>query len=131
MADTAHGNLVEIIRQAENEYHHDLTDRTMEDYIAEAILNSGYVSAKSNGLLPEIEFSSKTLLYNGINISKGVKDVRIRHDECRYPEVTVTFDCSKVEINQTNERNIEITLSSCVFSDEPNPSRTGGLLYAP
>lgn len=131
MADTAHDNLVEIIRQAANEYHHDLTDRTLEDYIAEAILNNGYVSMKNSGLLPKIEFSSKALLYNGINISKGVKDVRIRHDECRYPEVTVTFGCSKVEINQTNERNIEITLSSHAFSDEPTPSRTGGLLYAP
>lgn len=100
MADTAHSNLVEIIRQAENEYHHDLTDRTLEDYIAEAILNSGYVSAERNGQLPEFEFDGKRLLYNGVDITSGAKDFYVECKPNSFPNLTVVFDCLSIKTNQ-------------------------------
>lgn len=41
-ADNKHAELVEIIRQAKQEYSQDYTDRTEDSYIAEALLNAGY-----------------------------------------------------------------------------------------
>lgn len=102
MADTAHNNLVEIIRQAENEYHHDLTDRALEDYIAEAILNSGYVPTKHDGL-PEIRFDGKKLFYNGIDISRGAGEVRTALSPNCIPTATITFACSNIDLCTVKE----------------------------
>lgn len=41
-SDKIHGVLVEVIRKAKYDYSHDLTDRTEDDYIAEAIMDAGF-----------------------------------------------------------------------------------------
>lgn len=41
-SDKTHGVLVEVIRKAKYDYSHDLTDRTEDDYIAEAIMDAGF-----------------------------------------------------------------------------------------
>ena len=41
-SDKIHGVLVEVIRKAKHDYSHDLTDRTEDDYIAEAIMDAGF-----------------------------------------------------------------------------------------
>lgn len=41
-SDKIHGVLVEVIRKAKYDYSHDLTDRTEDDYIAEAIMGAGF-----------------------------------------------------------------------------------------
>ena len=49
---TEHDKLVEIIRQAKLEYSQDYTDRTEDDYIAEAVMDAGFyerVEVKQNG----------------------------------------------------------------------------------
>lgn len=40
-SDKTHGILVEIIRQAKQDYSQDHTDRTEDDYIAEAVMDAG------------------------------------------------------------------------------------------
>ena len=41
-SDKTHGVLVEIIRQAKREYSLDHTDRTEDDYIAQAVMDAGF-----------------------------------------------------------------------------------------
>ena len=41
-SDKTHGVLVEIIRQAKREYSQDHTDRTEDDYIAQAVMDAGF-----------------------------------------------------------------------------------------
>lgn len=41
-SDKTHGVLVEVIRKAKYDYSRDLTDRTEDDYIAEAIMDAGF-----------------------------------------------------------------------------------------
>ena len=41
-SDEIHGVLVEVIRQAKREYSQDHTDRTEDDYIAEAVMDAGF-----------------------------------------------------------------------------------------
>ena len=41
-SDEIHGVLVEVIRKAKYDYSRDLTDRTEDDYIAEAIMDAGF-----------------------------------------------------------------------------------------
>ena len=41
-SDKTHGILVEVIRQAKREYSQDHTDRTEDDYIAEAVMDAGF-----------------------------------------------------------------------------------------
>ena len=41
-SDNTHGVLVEIIRQAKLNYSQDYTDRTEDDYIAEAVMDAGF-----------------------------------------------------------------------------------------
>ena len=40
--DKTHGILVEIIRRAKRDYSQDHTDRTEDDYIAEAVMDAGF-----------------------------------------------------------------------------------------
>lgn len=41
-SDKTHGVLVEIIRQAKRDYSQDHTDRTEDDYIAQAVMDAGF-----------------------------------------------------------------------------------------
>ncbi len=41
-SDKTHGVLVEIIRQAKREYSQGYTDRTEDDYIAQAVMDAGF-----------------------------------------------------------------------------------------
>ena len=41
-SDKTHGILVEIIRRAKRDYSQDHTDRTEDDYIAEAVMDAGF-----------------------------------------------------------------------------------------
>ena len=41
-SDKTHGILVDIIRQAKREYSQDHTDRTEDDYIAQAVMDAGF-----------------------------------------------------------------------------------------
>lgn len=41
-SDKTHGILVEVIRQAKREYSQDHTDRTEDDYIAQAVIDAGF-----------------------------------------------------------------------------------------
>ena len=41
-SDKIHGVLVEVIRQAKREYSQDHTDRTEDDYIAQAVMDAGF-----------------------------------------------------------------------------------------
>lgn len=41
-SDKTHGVLVEVIRQAKQEYSQDHTDRTEDDYIAQAVMDAGF-----------------------------------------------------------------------------------------
>lgn len=41
-SDKTHGILVEIIRQAKRNYSQDHTDRTEDDYIAQAVMDAGF-----------------------------------------------------------------------------------------
>lgn len=41
-SDKTHGILVEIIRQAKRDYSQDYTDRTEDEYIAQAVMDSGF-----------------------------------------------------------------------------------------
>ena len=41
-SDKTHGILVEIIRRAKREYSQDHTDRTEDDYIAQAVMDAGF-----------------------------------------------------------------------------------------
>lgn len=41
-SDKIHGVLVEVIRKAKRDYSQDYTDRTEDDYIAEAIMDAGF-----------------------------------------------------------------------------------------
>ena len=41
-SDKIHGVLVEIIRQAKRDYSQDYTDRTEDDYIAQAVMDAGF-----------------------------------------------------------------------------------------
>ena len=42
MMITEHDKLVEIIQQAKRDYSQDYTDRTEDDYIAEAVMDAGF-----------------------------------------------------------------------------------------
>ena len=41
-SDKIHGVLVEVIRQAKRDYSQDYTDRTEDDYIAQAVMDAGF-----------------------------------------------------------------------------------------
>ena len=41
-SDKTHGILVEIIRRAKRDYSQDHTDRTEDDYIAQAVMDAGF-----------------------------------------------------------------------------------------
>ena len=41
-SDKTHGNLVEVIRKARQDYSQDYTDRTEDDYIAQAVMDAGF-----------------------------------------------------------------------------------------